>query len=551
MAIVHIRNPDRRVGFYQLSEIFDPDDDTQDGSLYIPEVGSLIIDHNGSLSYVTELDETTFKATLGPALIVLTDETRDTQISIEDYTNSTFVLYVDNRNRPARLTLDSRLVIYGATEHYELVRDRGTDDETVISSYYDTDGSFISTQVPMVDILTRDDTPSNARYPRVCNTTVDLEDGDELTMVVSNAQDAVVATVTVFVKHSTIQSATTGNEPVIETMAITGSQSRGNNEFFVLQGQDVSELNLAAQLTYDDGTTEEVAVDGEKLYLYGVDEFFPSWTGLRQPVLMKYYLSTGQSSATGANFLTAETNLIVTSSDSRANVKMVLIPSWSATASAYVLRYYLYSVDRDRATDITDHVTFRTGEFLGAAFGDQQVLELQVNLNEVDPVAWTETLIHSQDITITVQPLASATRWIIRETPTSIIVYGAANPSAPRPRILWNPTRERYRIPSSVFRSEEIFKTSFYDYAQAPFDPETETAAPNPTHFIFRDMTSGAAVVANAIAMEDYDTDIRVTGASNLDRYNGTTLIVEFVHRPNSGNDQILIGVPVDVYEET
>lgn len=549
--IVAFRDPNRRPGYYRLDQIYDPDLTDQVPPLYIPEPQSLVIDSQGSLFRVVTLDDDTFKAELVPALVVLTDDTRDTQVSIEDYTNSTFVLYVDDRNRPTRLALDSRLVVYGITEHYELIRNYDTDDAETISIHYGTDGGFISTQVPMLDVLDKDGEPTNVRYPRVCHTTTVLEDGDPLTMVVSNAQDAVVATVTVFVKHSAIQAATTGNEPVITDMSITGNQSRGNDEFFVTQGQDISELNLQGRLTYDDGTTEDVDVDRQKLYLYGADEFFPSWTGLRQPIMMKYYLSPGQTSLGGAGaFLTAEADLIVVSAESRANVKMILVPSWSSAASAYVLRYYLYSTDRDRALDITDHVTFRTGEFLGAAFGDQQVLELQVDLNAVDSTTWPETLLHSQDITIRLQPLASESRWIIRETPTSQIAYGAANPTFPRPRILWNSTRQRYRIPSSVFRSEEVFRTSFYDFAQAPFDPATEVAPPVPTHFIFRDIVTGRTAVANAIRMEDYDSDIRVTGTSQLDRYNNTTLLVEFIHRPNSGNDQILIAVPVDVLPE-
>ena len=553
MVIIAHTDPNRRIGIFELEEVFNPDiHDINDDSKFVPKIRSLVVDQNGSIFRVVSVDEETYRSTLSPASIVITDDTQDDQISVENYQNNIFACYLDDRNLPVRVVIDSRLVIYGQTESYQLFINYQTEDERVVSSYYDTDGSFISNSVPMIDILSTDGTPSNAKYPRPSHTQETLADGTRLTMVIYNAQNSVVATTTLFTKRSTIQSSETGNQPVISNMSIIGNQSRGNDEFFVIQNQDIEELNLRARLTYDDGGTVEVPVDNQKLHLYGAESFFPSWIGLRQPIMMKYFLSfqeAGQPEIITNNFITSDAYLVVTPAASYANVKISVIPYWVAAANEYRLRYFLYSADRTRSREITSHVTISTGTFVGNAFGDQQSLTLRVNLNEIDSTTYPDTNFYEQNVVISLQPPTSSTRWIIQDTPTSEIVYGAENPAGPRPRILYSPTSQRYRIPSTLFRTTEFFLTAFYTYGQAPFDPTTEEQVPQPTHFTFRDIQTGDALLSSPVDINDFSVELAIIGAGSSDRYVNTTILVEFILRTQGGNTSILYGVPVEVSE--
>src|SRR5690606_19130489 len=121
----------------------------------------------------------------------------------------------DDRNSPTRLQPDSRLVVYGNAATYKLFKDYGTEDELVVSRHYDTDGNFVSTQVPMGQVLTDNETLANLSYGLPCHTLEDLPDNTRLTMAVYNDHGALVALVTCFTMASAILNESPGYIPQI------------------------------------------------------------------------------------------------------------------------------------------------------------------------------------------------------------------------------------------------------------------------------------------------------------------------------------------------
>ena len=552
MSIVTWRDPNRRPGFYKLTDIYDPDVEPQNPNqqMIIPEVTSLVINETGSLFYVTVLNPSTYKVTLQPATLVVSDQNAAVQVSVVDYGNNAFRIFTDTRNTPTRLVPSTRLIAYGNTATYQLFKNYGEENQTVVSRYYNSSGEFVSTHVPMQQVLTEEGQNSNVSYGVSCHTLVDLPEGTRLTMAIYSSHGALVALVTTFTKASAIMNEAPGYQPLITGLRIDGTQIRENGDFFLYENQDSDSLNLQVYVTYDDGNEELAVVDNEKTFIYGLEDFVSSWPGLAQDLVIKYYLSEGElteENLTETSFIETTVRLIVVPNDVGFGAKIAVLPYWSSGLARYVLRYFLYTTDRDAVVDITPHVTIAAGTFVGTLYGVYQSLTLNVDLNDVAPDSYPESTIHVQTLNIRLQPQAALERYMFRDAPNSPTIYGTDSVSSRRPVIHYDADLEKYFVPSTIFTTEEGFINSFYNKAQAPYDAEAEEGPPVPTHFVIRDISSSAMVVATPIPIEEYDSAWAVTGTPK-DRFAGATVVVEFLYEVSEAEMLILIGAPVDVY---
>lgn len=547
------RDPNRRPGFYALSKIYDPDLPDPSEERIIPEIQSLIIDDDGSLFWVMDLNETTFKVTLEPANIVVSDLDQGNQISIVDYGNNVLRIYTDARNAPTRLQPDSRLVIYGNAASYRLVLNKGESTEKVVSRYYDTDGQFTSTMVPMAPVLTDLGEPAGMSYGTACHTLDALPNGTKLTMEIFNDHGALVATVTTFTFASAIVNETAGYRPQITELKMVSAQPRSNDEFFLYEQQDPDSLNVQVYLVYDDGQEVFVPVDNEKCFIYGLEDFNASWQGLRQPIMAKYYLHSDEVVAPGVtdtSFVVAEATIVVIPNEAGAGVKISMVPQWVNALGRYVPSYFMYTTDRESVRNVTAHVTFDEGNFVGNLYSTYQVLKLALDLNAIDPIMYDQTVIHRQDIAIRLQPVAALERYVIRDTLQSPLIYGIDEPNSRRPVIHYDTDLQQYFIPSSIFLTKEAMLNSFFTKAGVPYDAENEAGPPEPTHFTIRDVNTGAMVISAPIPIDDYATAWTVTGV-NKDRFVDSLFLVEFIHEVDISTQLVLYGAGVDCYAST
>jgi hypothetical protein len=538
-----------RPNFYQLSDIYDPSVVYVPGETrVIPKVRSLVMDASGRLYWVTAVDPVTYASTLKPASIVVTDETEGDQVSIVSYGNDVFYVYTDARNAPTRLQPDSRLVLYGNVATYRLVKDKGLPTEAVVSRYYDTDGNYVGSMIPMNPVQTDTGVNTGMSYGSTCHTLETLADGTRLTMEVYNSHGALAATMTCFTQASAIANEALGYRPTIVDLKITATQTRDNGELFLYEKQDPDSLNVQVSLVYDDGNEVPVTIDSQKCFLYGLEDFVAAWQGLRQTLLVKYYLNYDEVVDAGlaaTNFITKEIDLVVIPNEAGAGLKVSVLPQWSVALSAYHLRYFLYSTDRDAMMDVTTHVTITDGAFVGTLYGAYQTFILEIDLSQINPTVYTEPVYHRQSVSIRLQPIAALERYLIRDTMLSPTIYGVDAPSSRRPVLHYDATLEQYFVPSTVFATPEAFLQSFYDKATPPYAADAEEAPPVPTHFVLRDLNSGAMVVADRIALADYAAAFSVTGVPK-NRYVDTTVVVEFLHEVDESTVLICYGVPVD-----
>ena len=537
------------------ANLYDPTVTPATGNV-IPTVDCLVIDDSNVIWIVKSVDPITHASTLIPArMFVDNSNAADALISIVDYSNDVFLIYYDPRTTPTDVRPDARLVIFGMdVASYQLVTNPGP-SQVVISRHYDSSGNYTGVLVPMEQVTEPDGTPHvGANYAQPCHTQVALTDGMAITLQAFNSEGAQIAQVSAFAKESIIINESIWPEPIITAVTILSTQMRGNNEVFIFQNQTISSLGLQVQLTYSNGYTRIAAIDHAQCFLYGAEDFIPSYPGLQQTLLAKYYLDSNETMSmtlAGANreFVAAEINLVVVSNGLQAGVKISVIPVWNNTTNQYNLHYFLYSTTRGAMINVSSMVTISISTpYNGSYYGQPQHLTLNLDMSQAEPTIYSVPTIYSQTCIITLGPVSALVRYVLKDATSAPLSFGTNSALMPRPAVHYDTTLQQYYIPSSLFTTQAQFLQAFFFNATPPYDTTTETAPPTPTHFQLRDPSSGVLLTSIPIAVSAYTTAVSIVGAGTPYRYTGfgSNVLVEFLVI-TGGTALVIYGVPVDV----
>lgn len=543
-----------------MQNLYNPNVTPPTGNI-IPVVGTFVVDiaNNNTVYIVDAVDPVTHASTLGPArMLVSNTNPQDSLVSIVSYGNDIFRVYYDTRTLPITVRPDSRLVVFGSdVVSYQIVVNPGP-TQTVLSRHYDASGNYTGPLAPMAQVINPETGlwVSGAWYMTPCNVQNALTDGQEVFLEVFNSQGAQVALISTFAKQSIIINEAISPMPIITAIDIISTQSRANNEIYIYQNQTVASLGLQVRLTYSNGYTRIVSIDQRQCFLYGTEDFSPSYPGLAQTLIAKYYLNTDEvmdSSLAGQSvaYVVAEANLVVIPNGLQAGVKISVVPQWNVTTNQYTLNYFLYSTTRDRVLNVTGMVTISPSTpFNGSYYGQPQTLILQLDMSLAEPMNYSTSTIYQQTEIITLQPLAATDRYVLRDSSNSPLVYGRTTAELPRPVVHFDTTLQQYYIPTSLFPEVGIFLQTFFTDATPPFDTNNETQPPTPTHFQLRDPSSGVLLTSTPIPLTSYNMAFSIVGAGLQNRYIGTgkNVVVEFISIVSQGTTLILYGVPCDTY---
>ena len=534
-------------GVYVLDDIYDPYRDGPYNGSIIPQVGSIVSDPNSKhIFWVTDVDSTTYKSTMHLLKVESEEIDTSTIASNVSYGNDIFCLFYDERTTPTSVFVDSRFSLLGTNNgSYRLIRNPDSEVENVISLYIDADGVMAGTHIPLEQV-------ENSRNTWFCvpgYTKETMVDNERIHLEVFNETGTLVTSTTLITKKSKILTTGTQQIPVIADLQIESAQMRGNNEIYIYERQNVGSLTITGLLTYSDGRTKPVFADNERVFLYGLEDFVPSYAGLRQKILLKYFLSQDEAAdkSLGSNAVCAEAYLVVVPNELRAGVKISVCPFYSRMQNIYRFQYYLYSLDRDLAKNVTDHVRVDP-EWNGTQFGVTQTRTLEIDLHDVDPDKYQEETIHRQTALLKLQPPVADTPYTLRDSASSAYVYGVESQQNRRPLIQYLPNDEQYVIAEDRYPTQENFIETFYRFASPPRDV-TEKELIVPTHFLIRNLTSGKMLVPKPIALEDYATPFNLISTDRPDTHVGSTVVVEFIAEINDGMRALLYGVPVEVRE--
>lgn len=538
-------------GVYNRAMIYDPtwDDPSYNaylGQKIVPAIGSLVKDTDGTPLWVIGITEEFIPVYTN----VLLGSQNDNVVSLLNYGNSLLRLYVDNRDQPYPATVDSKCVFFGKSPRfYSLTRFEGTPDETVVSQYFDSTGNFQSIFVPLAAL---DSTNTSWYLPR-CNVSTILNTNEEIRLKIFDESGAEVYSAKLFVKPSAVVNEEAIYAPKIVSMIVDGIQRLSNGNLFLYEKQDFSSLGLKVTLVYNDGTVSDIAIDGIKCILYGAEDFISSFSGLVQYVTVKYFRSQDEvidgalADVTGS-MITQQVPITIIPNGFNTTAKISVIPYYNPNTARYITKYFIYFADGRSKVDISAYVTNPSAspDFSSTHFGQPQNFVISVNMHTVDPGRYPSNAIYIQNMVVTCYPPTGLVKYTIQDSADADIIYGLDNSASRRPVIKYDNTLHQYFIPTSTFVNSEGFLNSFYRKANPPYDPLGSEVPEIPTHFVVRDLASGAMITPSIIPIASYGSAFNMT-ESTSGYYNNATVIVEFVKVVNSTTTKILYGVPVDV----
>jgi hypothetical protein len=539
-------------GVYARNMIYDPmwNDPTYAaylGAKIVPAVDSLVSDTDGTLLRVTSVNEVNFYPTYEA---VTFSKDNNNVVSILDYGATTLRLFVDSRGMPYPVTPDSKCVVIGKSPRfYTLTRYPGTADATVISEYYDSTGMLISQMIPLAPL---DSSRTSWWLPR-SHVNVTLAHNEEVQVKVFSEDGSEVFSALLFATESQVINEDVLYAPTIVGMTISGHQQLANGTFFVYEKQDFASLGLTATVVYDDGSTSATTIDGTKCILYGQDDFISAFAGLKQIVTVKYYRSDSEAIAPGlgdatGSMISIDVPVTVIPNDFAVTNKILPIPTYNSTLARYIMRYWLYFADGRTHIDVTPFVTITVGNLTtdSSYFGVQQVYAIGVDMNAVDPVAYPVTTLYQQGIVIQFGAPNGLVRWTIKDAISSPYILGQDIPTARRPALHYDTAKKQYFVPSSIFGNLSSFLNSFYTQATPPYDPEVSLLPQVPTHFVVRDVLTGAQLVSAPIPVTNYKDAFNIIG-DTTGNYKDAVVIVEFLNIVNASVKNVLYGCPTNV----
>lgn len=539
-------------GVYPRAMIYDPtwEDpsyDSYQGQRIVPAVHSIVQDADDTPLWVISVDPVTFVPTY--TAIPLSTE-NDNVVSMLNYGNSVLRLYVDYRHAPYPATPDAKCIFIGKSPRfYTLSRYPRTAQETIISQYYDSTGQLSSQMVPLKAL---DDT-NTSWYLQRGHINAILDANEEIGVKIYNEDGVEVYSAILFAKESAVINEDVIYAPTIVGMTVTGNQQLANGTFFLYEKQDFNSLGLQATLVYDDGSTQQIPIDGVKCVLYGQNDFISSFSGLLQYVTIKYFrseseaINPGIADATGS-MISARVPVTVIPNTLGTTVKIMPMPTYNPGTARYVMRYYMYYGDGRTFSDVSGYVSVVDGElFLDSSrFGISQTYVIGVDMKNVDPTNYKVSTIYQQTVVIQFGPPTQLVKWTIRDATTSPYIYGQDNSTARRPSIRYDRTRGQYFVPSYVFGNKQAFINSFYTMAAPPFDPSVAEVPQEPTHFLLRDLISGNMIITAPIPVESYAQAFNIIG-DTTGQYLNSAVVVEFLNVISTSVKNVLFGVPVDV----
>jgi len=511
-----IYQPDARWTIWSIHDIYM-------GSIgknkYIPKVNDYVLEpETGSVYIVIKLDEVTFVPELAPVRL-------NTQENIDIFISSTldnYRIYYDKSVTPYTLAVDALLKIYSSTAKFARIY-KGTflNDENIISRIYDNSGNFLGHDIRLEVVAYNSHDNYAIKSVPSCNTNANLKTGDICTVVVFDDNSKVITKVTCIVEETTYVAPAFAEQKYVINIALKTPflNPSNDNQIDYPVNLPLYSFHPIAAVYYNDGSSIEYAVDGDKFRLYGLDQFISTIIGHRVPLVLSYRLDPDEAAITGLsvenNFVTRPYTLVVSNPNTTYNVKLFVYPEWIDTLNGYRLKAYLMNLDRNVLFDVTGnfYLSSNSPSFNPVNYGVVQRLILNIDLSKVSSIYGQ--FIHTQTVDIVLRGPANDSSikniWEVgTEVPSSVKYYGT------NLRAIKNLSRPRVIKIDHGMNSVAEFLENVYKPTLPLYNPITEVGPLTPTHIKVRYM--GEEIVKR---IEEFNTEFEfsqeVTLYKNVD----------------------------------
>lgn len=548
-GVIPVYNP---TGIWQWWSIDDIWQGAAGANKFVPKVNDFVLDPSNYETYkVTQLDPVTLVPTLTPvtpSYIPTNFTPQDILFGVGPGTQAdTYRMYVNSAVTPFVAAVDLRLYVGGTKASYAKIFSGSDLSSTgvVISMVYDASGNFVSQNVPLELVAIDQVTNYSWKTVSVFNIGVTLPDGEVVTAVFYDAQGNVVSKRQLLVENTNFIRNLSVSLKYVQSVSVqspflnTADPSQINFPLNV----PINALNLTGMVSYSDGTSVTMPVDGTKFNVIGLQQYVSTIVGQQIPLVLSYALGAGEVAYNGLSqdslHVTAPFTIVTTNPDNSYAVKIYGYPEWKGSTVGYIMRFFMVSLDRNIFFDVTPFVSFstNTGTFNPQAYGYLQRKSISLNLSLVSqsfkPYIDTQLL----DINLLQAPSLNTTPWTVSQVSgTDIPAYGQGLYAK-----ISSTTNFTTADVSCGFTDETTWLENLYLATHPLINSTTETAAPTPTHFI---LMYGTQEYTYPVA--NWNQPLTINGA--FTQY--SNLYLRFINRTVSG-DMILSVAGLIIYQES
>lgn len=535
-----IKDPDRGWRTWFLPEIYVPGGSGR----YVPNVDDLVIDYTNGYFRVISVDYTTGISIRQPwTLPINSNPDNEDQLvgSGPGYQSESFRVFLNTAVQPHTLTCDKRLHMYGSEVQYIKIF-RGRDISSagvVISAFYDQSGQFLGENIPM-ELVQQPDVHNLAiKAPKVGYTSYELPDNEVVTAVAYSPTAGAVSISRMLILNSSFVRSSEDSLKYIVGIAVE-SPFLSPSDPQMLQfpiNMPVLNLNLMGRVTYSDGSSKLLPVDGTKFTMHGLNEYVATVASQTVPLILSYALTPDEEYSFMVNpsindHISVEYKGRTTVMDGAYSIKLFCTPVWIDVLNGYRLEWHLYNLLRDEWYNVTNKVSLSTDSvvFDPLLYGTVQRLNVAVQLNEVDPRFAIYR--HTQTIQVVLKAQGSdqtQDNWNIIYTPGQVPAYGTGIKALAH---LVNVNNWQVDITCGATTKQEWLDKVYYP-TQPLIDPEAETVPPVPNFLLIRSGTHEVEV-----SVDDWNQPLALHEAPA----EGKPLYLHFMRRNASTDLQLAVG---------
>jgi hypothetical protein len=531
---VPVYNPNERWCWWSINDIYLGE--AAQGK-HVPKVKDYVMDPDSYTTFrVESIDPVTLVPVLRevrPANMSFSFTETDVLFGVGPGTQAdTYRAYLDTSVTPHVLSVDSRLKIYGSMSNYAKIF-KGGPDGRVVSKIYDSQGLFVSENIPLELVAVDSHVNYSTKGLPSCNVTEALLDNEVLTVVVYSDQGHVVSKRQVLVENTTFIRGLSASTKYVSHISLRSP--------FLSNAQDrtieypinvpLDALNLIGQVHYSDGSMVELPVDGSKFKLFGMDQFVSSIVGQKLDLVLSYTLASGEASYAGVgaqnNMVTEPYSFMTVNPNNSYTTKLFGYPVWQGTELGYRIQWWMLNLDRNVYFDVTDKVMFNenTGPFDPKGYGYLQRKSVSINLRSIS--GSFRPFIHTQTVSIVLnnEPSINVTPWTIsNESIPGHAMYG-------QDVFAKKVAAGSIRIDCGLSNYND-WLMKLYENTYPLMDPSREIMTIKPSHFVLTyqgvDMT---------FPISNWNQPLNI--ASSVDNFKSVHL--RFIKRTSEGDLQLSI----------
>jgi hypothetical protein len=549
-------NTGERKNFHYIENIFDPDKHPIDdlNKYVVPQENEAVFDIDQGVIYrASHVDwQATLKTTLVPWRLTNVDEGTTTE---QDWIfglrggplAGEALLSVDYSVRPNVARVDSTIMRPGAAYAKLFLGNDASENGKIISAQYDASLNLLSNKVPtkLAEIVDR----TNASIMTTGSFSVTenaegLPDGTRATLVFYDESGEFIPPIQpVMTQHCAyMRDHQIGIKYVTEVKLISPwfTNSSDPDRLIVPMNIPLLSVELRAAVYYSDGSSQVWPVNGTKFNLYGLQEHRPTWPGQSTEITLIYKLADDEQHYIAKPGSPDHESHIYQLQAGDAigaySPKIYTYPQWDAATSGYVLKHWLFDLDRKTRTDVTAQVTLndKSPPFRPTAYGVSQSMIFNLNLRDVSNLYESVVFIQHTDIVLYKDVNGPGKRWDVSFSNDMPAVGG-------KTLMVKNAGVNTTFDLSQGQRDQVDWLNELYWSIKPSYSPRNEDQAPTPTHFDLMDDTGRKW----RFSIDDYNKQNPI----NIQLQMGKTWFISWVNRASSGAElQLgLTGLVVDL----